>query len=1632
MPNVTYQQTNFLGGEWSPFFQGRTDHPRYRTAMNLSRNGFPMEEGAWVRRPGTRLIAPTAGGKPAKLLPIHFTNSAPYVAEFTDGYVRFYYQSRPVARAEFVAVLGISTDNPAVLTLLVPMPWAQGDEIGFFFVAADISMAQQLRQRIFKVTPVAETYASWSSSITYNTNSLVTYNSRNYISLQDNNTNHQPDVSPTWWSDVTSETRKFQLFDAVTGAAVDGSQLVLPPALAISVYAMRGLKLQTPYTAGSWETLRIVQNKDVAILMNGVHIPQLLVITPNPGSPIAATAVLKPVRFLDGPYLDPVANSVADVSGTSGIVTITCHFQDWNSANTYAVGDYVRFGTNAYRSLAGANTNNQPDISPTWWVQVDPGYAVTGPNNQQYVGFQSTDVGRLIRLFSEPPDYNPGTNYSAGTTVKYNGLYYTTNVPVSNVQPDLDPVKWAINPSGATYTWAQITQVINSNTVQAQIMGPPIQWPGVTVRLWRLGVYSDTTGWPTCGIFSEGRFWFGGAQSNRFDASYVDGVDLDGNINMAPTMQDGTVTDANGFGFTIESEEQNPIRWMAADPKGILVGTDGGEFLIFASQNNDAFTPTTTEVRLVTKYRCADAPPVRTGIALLFIQKFKRRIMEFLADIFTGRFVAPHLTEAAKHLTADGIEEIWYQEELAPVVWFRTGAGDLNGCTYRRTSTYIQDTPAFAGFHRHDLGHGRTITSITTGPSGNGALDALFMVTTDGTTNWVEQMTQMFDEDDNILDAWFVDGGIVPDQYGEDTVNGVQGIRFTGLWYLAGKTVSVFAAGLDVGDFTVDANGTVFVPYGSGVAPPVLNYSQPGAGAWAFTRNYVQTLANSGFVPRNGPVGANTTGTVTVTTNPNPNPNGSTSKIQLLNFTTTPSLAFSALDWSTGYLFAADQASPLHNIIRLNINTGAQVDVTNVPTLTGVTGAQFDTAAAVDRQGHLYFGINPGNYAQLVKVNEADMSLGFVYGTGGPFGPPNTPGIASPSLMAAPTANSPWIISISSVGAITFNSGTDGHFVAGNASNDPNFEGVNGTPWSLRHINWMQSGSPTYGNNVASTYVVTTDNQPSVNKELYFIGVADGVPTEEQNNVNQGSLGKKGKGKKGAQPGGVTHIPSTSTPLTYFSKIANISHTDVDTRWTNSEVGSCIVDWQDNSVLTFFTNDFTNAYATSDTQWSATTVYRFDPTQYPTWAANVTYPAGSLIRGATLTNNKAVLYRSKVQTSQNPEDQSQTDWVIAGHAFLLWSATQTYAANDYVLYNNVLFQNTQNGTVGVNPPNSPWVAVTTFTTGVVRERTTVSRWWDSVAINNLGHDPADNITNNLPFPQVGTYWQRIPSNYLASYDTGKFSRNNNTTFHLKWFVPLPDNINSAFLTAGGPKFTFVKGGLLAIPILSPPATKNTTFILVDTTTGRWFAGDVPGVSYSGGFDWDDQSQSIVLYSCSYDPTVPGAPVGLNGTVAFSNQPARLYLGNLQPNGSYSSTLQQQPSTYTFTIIQTQAPTVAIPCAIGYSYQSQGQILRQVAPPDSGAANGPAFGKIRRAHRYMALLRNVLDISFGTSFSAMIPAKLTDFNTGLQPQPTAPYSGIWRDALEAPYDFECELGWQIVRPYPASVVSVGVAIRSQDV
>ncbi len=68
-----------------------------------------------------------------------------------------------------------------------------------------------------------------------------------------------------------------------------------------------------------------------------------------------------------------------------------------------------------------------------------------------------------------------------------------------------------------------------------------------------------------------------------------------------------------------------------------------------------------------------------------------------------------------------------YQEETAPVLWARTNAGNLLGCTYRRFSKFVTEEAPLTAWHQHKLGGNCTVQSICTVPAEGQLSDTLYM-----------------------------------------------------------------------------------------------------------------------------------------------------------------------------------------------------------------------------------------------------------------------------------------------------------------------------------------------------------------------------------------------------------------------------------------------------------------------------------------------------------------------------------------------------------------------------------------------------------------------------------------------------------------------------------------------------------------------------------------------------------------------------------------------------------------------------------------------------------------------------------------------------------------------------------------
>lgn len=660
MARFDYSQTNFLGGEISPRAQGRVDKPEYRSSLVKSRNMVVVEEGAHSRRRGTHWIKYTRGRAAAKLLPFIADTIAPMVMEVTNGSTEFIIGTSPLfTNGESPGVTAASYDTQFITVTLTAVPgaWAGGDILYFFFPAGfDPTLEAGMRGRQVYIRSIVGSNVTLSSDrngemlgLTFNTGALVgtsLYKVRR--------------VATVWDSTQIATLQTVQAED--NALVLDGTGVQPPQKFTLTTLpsdvSMAGIEdrlymvtADANKTNYAVEILKAVDDDDDAITSASFSDEASVAKPISTGNFTVAAAT-----FRDGPYQDAYLN---------GTVPMTC----------------------TVSAYAGAIT-------------------VTAPS----AIFPDTSfVGQHIRLFSEPPAWASGTTYAYGDVVTYNGQYWISVVPATytnlNRIPNSMPllitgvgvIFWAPAINAQRWAWGIITAVPTTSTLSVTLQTSLPSINGATMAQFRLGLFKSGQ-YPTTGVYHDGRLWLGGAVSNRVDSSNSNDF-----FGFSPTDAYGVVADNHSISGTFNADSRNKMYWMASEQQGIVVGTTGGEFLISASAG-DSLTPFTADANKITPYKMAQAVPVKAGLSLVFIQKFKRKIYEYLADTFSGRFSGKPINENAMHMSTSGVEELAYTEEPTPIIWARMGDGSLCGCTFRRVSRLVSENPVFNAWHKHIIG----------------------------------------------------------------------------------------------------------------------------------------------------------------------------------------------------------------------------------------------------------------------------------------------------------------------------------------------------------------------------------------------------------------------------------------------------------------------------------------------------------------------------------------------------------------------------------------------------------------------------------------------------------------------------------------------------------------------------------------------------------------------------------------------------------------------------------------------------------------------------------------------------------------------------------------------------------------
>ena len=370
--------------------------------------------------------------------------------------------------------------------------------------------------------------------------------------------------------------------------------------------------------------------------------------------------------------------------------------------------------------------------------------AVTGINRG--AGFVSTDVGRHIRLLSED-------------------------------------VYWH---------WFKIVSVTSTTEVEAELYSPPIpSLKGSTS--WRLGAFSETSGWPArCTLYQERLVY---ARTNERPQSLwlsKTGSFEDFGVSIPLKPDDAISLTINDVG---------EIQWLA-DNGDLLVGTISTVRPIGPADKNAGFSATNFQQGRRVRTGAAAIRPASAGEANIFIGHFGNSLHELAYSFDANGYVAPDVSVLSEHLFKFGVQGLSYAQKPNALLWSEISNGTLVGMTYEREQKMV-------ALHRHALGGDGLVESQCVIPGQS--RDELWLIVSRGSLRTVELMVADYEALDpanpaaDQAGAFYVDCGL--------TYSGSPVTTVSGLDHLNGYEVAIYADGAREPRTTV-VGGSVTLPTG--------------------------------------------------------------------------------------------------------------------------------------------------------------------------------------------------------------------------------------------------------------------------------------------------------------------------------------------------------------------------------------------------------------------------------------------------------------------------------------------------------------------------------------------------------------------------------------------------------------------------------------------------------------------------------------------------------------------------------------------------------------------------------------------------------------------------------------------------
>ena len=251
-------------------------------------------------------------------------------------------------------------------------------------------------------------------------------------------------------------------------------------------------------------------------------------------------------------------------------------------------------------------------------------------------------------------------------------LYSTTDLFTANDVGRL----WRLR-SGNGWARGKCTSFVNSKEIKIQVQEGSMPVSPYQTKLWKKGLMSDTTNFPTAICIHAKRLWMGGFKDNP---SLIVASKSGDFFNFAPAdISSGTVADDNAIALNLSSSGVSDVQFIAAGDKGLDIGTSGGIWIIDTSEG---YVTPTAFADLKNNQGAYGIQPIVTGPSVIYVQRSGKKIMDIQYSFTEDGYNAPELSLYNRDYMVNGLKHIDYQQDPISSLWCLDNKGKLYSMNY--------------------------------------------------------------------------------------------------------------------------------------------------------------------------------------------------------------------------------------------------------------------------------------------------------------------------------------------------------------------------------------------------------------------------------------------------------------------------------------------------------------------------------------------------------------------------------------------------------------------------------------------------------------------------------------------------------------------------------------------------------------------------------------------------------------------------------------------------------------------------------------------------------------------------------------------------------------------------------------